>query len=295
MSEAQPWHEPDAEIIDYSEREAQPLPEEVEWFPDTALLLSTCAKYEYLAAAAVENLDLFWPKHPGVHIATDGDLDWPGAIRKPESSFAELIQFALETIKERQPEVRYVYVLLEDLAPLGPVNEQYVYDVEKLMRAHDADYCLAPFPNSSVENIYRRLSTRLGEDGERLKICEVDPESPYFNSLVVTCWKVSHLEDVLRAKLETGETDPWSFETPVDGIRSHHYASSSCWPTLRHGLMLKGDFHPKIEVCDFGASPLLDVALARYRSTGPMMKRVRKSLSGWKWDRKRAQRRATLH
>ena len=252
------------------------------WPADSALLLLTYSKNEKYVAPARENLALFWPNHPRLHVVTDGALTGEDVICRPGLRFAELLRRALDEVRTRQPGVRYVYLLLEDLVPLGPVDEPYLLNVEHAMRDHGGLFFSTLCRGSGKQSALPLASDQFGALAETLGLRRLNAEASAYNCLVACFWDVGYLTRVLDAKLSQGQTSPWQFETPDPEVMEPHVLAEDCWPTFRSGFLKLGAHSKHLDrPHGFPASPLLAMLQAEYRSEGTLADRARKALTRW--------------
>ena len=252
---------------------------------DTALLLLTYSRNERYVDPALQNLARFWPEHPPLFVVTDGDLRGGDVLRHPEADFTKLLSLALDDLQARKPDCRFVYLLLEDLAPLGPVDDAYMRAVETAMRTHGGQYVYFLWQPERKSHGAAAQADDLGGAAASLGLRRLHPErDDAFNSLVACLWDLNHLRDVVCRKLALGQTSPWQFEFAIDGDETSHYVTRPVWPTLKHGVLSNGAVSKDV-VKDvlyrraFPPSPLLTAAYDQFYQEGKATERVRRHLS----------------
>ncbi|MFW2545499.1 hypothetical protein ACN2XU_22955 [Primorskyibacter sp. 2E107] len=260
------------------------LPAGESWPEDTALLVLTYSKNEHFIPAARQNIDMFWPNRPELFVVTDGDLTGRDVIRGKNLSFVALLAHALDTVQTRKPQARFVYLLLEDLVPLGHVDERYMRAVEETMRERGEKYFVTLCQGSGKQRKSPRATEVFGADADRLGLHQMDPDATAYNCLVTCWWDIDHLREVVDHKLAKGQDSPWDFEQPDPMMRTPHYMAEDCWPTFRSGFLKLGTFSKHLDRPHaFPESPLLRMVLDEYRKAGTPVARFRKQLT--RWDR----------
>ncbi len=251
---------------------------------DTVLLLLTYSRNEPYVDPARENLARFWPDHPPLYVVTDGDLCGADVLRHPVTDFTALLSRALDDLRVRQPACRFVYLLLEDLAPLGPVDDGYMLDVEAAMRKHGGKYVYFLWQSERKLRGVPVAQGDLGGAAAGLGLRRLEPgHDEARNSLVVCLWDLNHLRDVVSRKLALGQTSPWQFEFGIEGDQTPHFVSRSVWPTLKHGVLKQGAVSKDVakEVLyrrRFPPSPLLTAAYTQFFNEGHATERLRRRL-----------------
>lgn len=252
------------------------------WPRDTALFLMTYAKNEKYIAPARQNIDMFWPNHPAMYVVTDGALQGDDVICHPGLDFAHLLRAALDDLAARQPEAGHVYLLLEDLAPLGPVDEPYLRAVETAVRGKGGKFFNVLCHGSGKQRALPLAEEILGADAARLGLRRIKDDATAYNCLVACYWEIGHLRAVLDHKIATGQTSPWQFEHPDADQTEPHFMAEDCWPTFRSGFLKLGRYSKHLDrPHNFPASPLLDMVQADYRAEGTLPERLRKTLTRW--------------
>ncbi|SLN57721.1 hypothetical protein [Ruegeria meonggei] len=226
-----------------------------EAFKDTVLLVSTYSRNEHYIPAILKTLDMFWPGHPECVVATDGDLDVPGVIRFKDKTFVELLLATARKIKEDRPSTRHIFLMLEDLCPLAPVDTEVVETAMKKVRENDLKYALFPWPGDFSWTFDRTSApTIIGPDVE-LAPMQKDWDAP--NSLVTAIWNIDHLIWMAERKLEAGVNDPWGFEHQLEENPHTHYMQLNGWPTVQDGFFVRGKLnHLAVTQTGFPPSPI---------------------------------------
>ncbi len=229
------------------------------WQDDTILLVLTYSKLEHYLPEIRANLEQFWPNRPTTIFVTDGAAEGEDVLRFEGVSFVELLSNAVTAVQERHPEAGYVFVLLEDLCPLGPVDEAKLALAQRVIRESKNKFLahiwvrhpLAPWKTGEWD-----LSETLEHEG--VTLIPMDRSSEEYNCLVACFWDIDHLQDVISEKLDQGATDPWSFELPLTSKQPSHYLLEGAWPTSVHGFYEKGELNVEsLTSKDFPNSPLM--------------------------------------
>ena len=236
------------------------------WGHDTALLVMTYSKMEKYLPAIRQNLDIFWPNRPAMLIATDGAAAGEDVFVGTSASFLGLLSEALHELRSRFPKVQYVFVLLEDLCPLAPVDDARLTEAFSALKAAGGHYMLNHWPTKrhrpwTDENW--DLAASLSEGRTRLMPMSRGYET--YNSLVACIWRVTYLEQLIGAKLARGIGDPWGFERYLDGAQEQHYVLENAWPTFANGFMIAGRVNARcVTEPAFPASPLMSQLRREY-------------------------------
>lgn len=229
------------------------------WGQDIALLLMTYSKMEKFLPAIRENLDLFWPLRPPMVVVTDGDARGEDVYVGSSKQFLCLLEEGLGELRRRFPQAKYAFVLLEDLCPLAPVDDQRLTAAFEVMKLHGGDYLLNHWPTKKhrpwIDENWD-LSASLSEGRTRLMPMSHSYET--YNSLVACIWKIEYLEQLLKLKISQGTHDPWGFERYTAGAQTQHYVLENAWPTFANGFMMAGEVNARC-VTDFSfpKSPLM--------------------------------------
>ncbi|MCO6384004.1 hypothetical protein [Oceanicola sp. 502str15] len=256
---------------------------------EEALFVMTCQKYERYLNASLQNLDEFWPEHPPAYVVTDGAIEGERVFRKPGSNFVELLSHALDELEQHMPECGHVFLMLEDLAPLAPVDDDYLTKVRDLIRTQNKKYFFVLWnTDDAIEGCdFSEPADDLGEDAEALSLRTINADYRAFNSLVVCYWEIGHLRDVLSYKLTAGETDPWRFEFPALGLNEDHYHTKPMWPTFQSGVLKRGAISAAIKKPHaFGPSPLLTQVQKELSSSSRILWDIRREIGLWKEKRR---------
>ncbi|MGX9356471.1 hypothetical protein ACS3SW_15295 [Roseobacteraceae bacterium S113] len=249
---------------------------------DTALLLLTCAKYEAWARVARENVSLFWDNHPPMFVVTDGAIRGDNVFNHDNVSFVELLGKAVADLKAAMPSCRYVYLLLEDLAPLAPVDVAYLEQVETKAKAEGVSYFQVLWKPARKTRGQEVQGASLAASFAGLDVRQLEPETDAFYSLTPCFWRLDHLEDVVSRKLSEDIHDPWGFEHGLQGDQSVHLVTRRAWPSLVHGVLIRGSVSKDvIRNHGYPNSPLLDLARREYTRTGRTLERIERTLSMW--------------
>ncbi len=195
----------------------------------------------------LRNLDLFWPGRPRTIVVTDGDWDDSEVIRRPGLSFVELLEAAVAEVRHRVPSARHVFLMLEDLCPLAPVDEVVVAQAQDLLRSHDKKFMamIWPCPKGGPLRYGEWEENGVLKEGP-VRLVKFPQHCEFKNSLVSATWEIQHLEDVIADKRAKGISNPWEFETPAEGDDEDHYMFEGIWPTWKDGFSARGKINGRL-------------------------------------------------
>ena len=236
------------------------------WGNDVALLVMTYRKMEKYLPAIRQNLDLFWPNRPQMLIATDGQARGDDVFVGTSASFLGLLSEAIHELCLRFPRAQYVFVLLEDLCPLEPVDDTRLTEAFRVLKAAGGHYLLNHWPTKRhrpwVDENWD-LGASLSQGRTRLMPMSRSYET--YNSLVACIWHVDYLSQLITAKLARGIGDPWGFERYLEGAEEQHYVLENAWPTFANGFMIAGRVNERcVTEPAFPASPLMSQLRREY-------------------------------
>jgi hypothetical protein len=161
---------------------------------NTALLVSSCDKYEACWEPFAHGLQKYWPEHfrPLYFITNDKDAPYGESIKSgPDRGWAANLHLALESIPED-----YVLYAQDDYWIDRPVNGTAIREYLAILQSGKADYIrLYPAPPPGKAFLDDERLGMIGEDAE------------YRTSLQMTLWRKS----TLLSLLIPNET-PWQFE-----------------------------------------------------------------------------------
>lgn len=232
--------------------------EKVRWQDDTILLVMTYSKLHRYIPAIRENLDLFWPDRPQTVYASDAPLEGDDVILQQGESFLDVLEGSIDRIEAEYPSAKHVFVLLEDVCPLGPVDEDKLARAQTMLRdgAYKhvnhlwADKRKFRFKYLSIDD-----PVRLADDD--IEIRSIPRWQTFHNSIPASFWELGHLRDIVNQKRALGHLDPWSFELPVQPVTEDHFIWAGIWPTVPDGFLTAGGINVKaITRGGFAPSPL---------------------------------------
>lgn len=223
----------------------------------THLLIATCEKHERFIPAVRDTLKLHWPTHPPATVLTDGRLVGEGVYCRPGLSFVALLHAGLERLGARSPVPSHVYLMLEDLCPLWPVDMAYLARLEAAAVGGDLP---------AVHMLFkpRRAWPRrdFAPTAERIGGVELYRWSDRYvpkNALVATLWQRAALASLCKRMLDAGVSDPWTFEAAPNPASVAHRVATLRWPTVKHGFLRKGALNPRaVRDLKVRPSPLRD-------------------------------------
>lgn len=234
------------------------------WTDDTLLLFLFHTKTEQYLSSSRQNLDLFWPGRPKTLFVTDGEARGEDVVCFKEGSFVELLNATVQHVIEHQSWAKHVFVLLDDLCPLAPVDEAALADIQHQFRQHGG-HALSHVWSSNAGPWYKGQwdHTDRVQVGN-LSMREVPKDCVFYNCLVACVWDVDHLADVIEQKLNAGIKDPWGFEQPLSDDAPKHFLVPDIWPTRPDGILRRGQLNDKLMFHRFPPSPLLSQIRKEY-------------------------------
>ncbi|MCV2875278.1 hypothetical protein OE810_03305 [Rhodobacteraceae bacterium XHP0102] len=236
------------------------------WGQDVSLLVMTYSKMEKYLPAIRQNLDLFWPNRPDMLIATDGQAEGEDVFVGTSASFLGLLSEALHELRLRFPKVQYVFLLLEDLCPLAPVDDARLSEAFRILKGAGGQYMLNHWPTKRHrpwDDENWDISQSLSEG--RTRLMPMSRRYETYNSLVACIWRMDYLEQLIDAKLARGIADPWGFERYLDGVQEQHYLLENAWPTFANGFMIAGSVNARcVTEPALPASPLMSQLRREY-------------------------------
>jgi hypothetical protein len=222
------------------------------------LVIPTCRKYDPFAAELARVLPAFWPDHPQHWIITDGDESARREVvsMAGDRSWVDLLRDGLKEIENRRGSLPdYLYLVLEDLMPLGQVPVAELQSCVETARRHSLDEILfATYPwkrlSDSDGNFLSFKSHRFTAPPQTFDDTTLFPIHP---SLRWTCqvqpaiWRTSHLLNLCEQAIHEGIGDPWGFEMmrpPAGSPAFRHYIADFRWPSVWNGLFVEGHVNP---------------------------------------------------
>lgn len=237
-----------------------------QWQDDCVLLLMTYSKMEHLVSEALLNLELFWPGRPETFVVTDGELRGDNIIHSSQPTFVELLAFAVQRIKLERPQASNVFVLLEDLTPLGPVDEALLLSAQELRITGGFKYVGHRWEADASKPWKRgEWSVENAPAKDDVEFVPIPKDWNFYNNLCPSVWDINYLSDLLQNKIAIGALDPWAFESPVAECQADHFLIEAIWPTVKDGAYRKGNLNVKAVLNpDFPSSPLMDKLRKEY-------------------------------
>ena len=183
-----------------------------------AVLVVSCDRYADLWKPFFHLLDRFWPERPGpVYLVTNEARPEFGEVHivpvGPDTSWSDGLKKALRRIDEE-----FVLLWLEDLFLRGPIDEARVEAVLTWARKTRPNHVRL----NPTEKPYAPYDSVVGL---------VPPGAPYRTSTVLTLWK----RTVLDAILKEGE-NAWQFELQgserSDAFDAFYSTPVKCFPVL---------------------------------------------------------------
>lgn len=236
------------------------------WPNDTVLLVLAYSKTEKYFPVIRQNLDQFWPGRPRTLYVTDGDATGDDVIRAKDVSFLELLSEALSAVRDRYPSAENVFLLLEDLCPLGPVDEAKLACAQDLLRSQGKKFlCHVWERKTDGTTYYQYLDGPDSLRNDEISLFQISGSFTHPNSLVAVFWEMDHLEDVIAAKLELDCHDPWAFEVALEDQNEDHFMFSGVWPVYKDGFLIRGKLNLRaISRRECPDSPLLSQLRIEY-------------------------------
>ena len=207
---------------------------------EIALLVPTCRKFEPYLPLFLDLIERHWPEHPELWVVSDGE-GAPGVplLRAESPEWMPCMREALRQLRAARPNVRFVFLLLEDLAPLHRVQADVLHGA--LAAAVERDLPETVFRTFRFFHFLR--SPKPPEEWGGSRFYEVDPQWRYYSQLQPSLWRLDHLFETLEAGLALGKRSVWEFE--FLNIGGPHYVHHYRWPSLINGVFLGGLVNPK--------------------------------------------------
>lgn len=244
--------------IDYSAERSESGSGQARWQDDTILLVMTYSKLHRYIPAIRENLDLFWPDRPQTVYASDAPLEGDDVILQEGDSFLDVLEGSIDQIDALYPAAKYVFVLLEDICPLGPVDEAKLARAQTMLREKSCKHLNHHWRNKKAF-CFKYFCI---DDPVHLLDGDIDIRSmprwqTFHNAIPASFWEIDHLRDIVDQKRALGHVDPWSFELPVQPVCEDHFIWDAIWPTVPDGFLTQGAINSKaITRNGFPPSPL---------------------------------------
>jgi hypothetical protein len=198
----------------------------------TLILSPTHSKYEPWCDTLVKLMDQMWPGHPELWFLTDGNgIRHPNTLSFAGANWTQILHRGLLEIRSRYPELKYVYLILEDLFPLGPCDTQLLDRTLEVAQRAKLDVVLF-FTEGCLPDVDSEVTV------EGLRLRPLSGSFRYHSSLQPALWRLDYLLEVTAHAMAQGITDPWAFEFINLGRR--HYKSPYHWPCVFSGLFFEG-------------------------------------------------------
>lgn len=226
---------------DYSAAISDGGMEKERWQDDTILLVMTYSKLHRYIPAIRENLDLFWPGRPQTVYASDAPLEGDDVIVQSEGTFLDVLEASIEQIRARFAWAKHVFILLEDICPLGPVEEDRLARAQALLRAKSGKHMNHRWATKCGLHLkYLCVDNPIKMVAEDVVVMSIPHWQHYHNQIPASFWELDHLQDIVAQKRELGYLDPWSFELPAHPVKEDHFVFDGIWPTVPDGFLTKG-------------------------------------------------------
>lgn len=215
----------------------------------------------------LENLDEFWPDRPETFVVNDGSYSGPNVLRFEGVDFASLLKSALQELRKKSPNTKYIFLMLEDLCPLWGVDQSLLQQLITFARKMDAKYIGFSWRNrNNVPWHDGRWDVSNALYSGDTQIVQIPKYYRCYNALNASVWEYSHLEAVVETKNERQATTPWEFERPLGPDQPQHYLVDNAWPTVRHGFFHKGQHNHMVAKRPMPDSPLRARLLKEYHA-----------------------------
>jgi hypothetical protein len=132
----------------------------------------------------------------------------------------------LVEINKRYPGLEYTYLVIEDLYPLWPCDQERIAEVQEYVVAHKIN--CAVFPTYDFSGFDQ--SVRIG----KTQLYKVPESFAFYNQIQPGLWKISHLLDICEYALKSDIHNCWDFE--LIGTWGH-YVSDYHWPSVWNGFL----------------------------------------------------------
>jgi hypothetical protein len=177
-------------------------------------------------------MDRMWPGHPEIWFLTDGNgISYKNTIRVHDGNWTQVLHGGLTQLYAAYCDLKYVYLILEDLYPLSECHSGKLAQDYKATTEAELDLVFF-YPHGPAPAVERELS--ICGTGFQPMVSDF----PYYTSLQPALWKFDYLMEVSEYAIATGIDNPWKFEFINLGRR--HYKSFYEWPSAFSGLFRDG-------------------------------------------------------
>ncbi|MEM7696055.1 MAG: hypothetical protein AAF318_16520 [Pseudomonadota bacterium] len=225
----------------------------------TELLIATHAKNARFIPAVLQTVGQHWPGHPPATVLTDGGFEGDNVVSFPGLHFIALLAAGVEALGARTASPpSHIYLMLEDLCPLWPVDVATLRTVEAAALAADLPVVHFHF---KPRRRWKRKDILCGPGEEEwvdgAKLFRWAPGFRGKNALQVSLWRRTHLAELCARMVRDGVDDPWTFEIADNPLADTHRVSALRWPTVTHGFTQLGKVnHRAVRNSRVAPSPL---------------------------------------
>ncbi|WP_197285532.1 hypothetical protein [Pedobacter sp. R20-19] len=204
---------------------------------------------ESLLTSSIELLSYTWPNHGNIYIISDDKLQSKkiNAFAKEiyrfpaHYSWIKILHEGILSFKKNNPEIDYVYLILDDLLPLTKIDEQKIKKIEMAFLMEKWKYLY--FPHYDNEYDYNlKINSELFRKTER--------DYKYFTQIGAGLINVSYLIKLCQLASEAKINSPWQFEFLKP--QSEHIIAKYRWPSVRDGYSKSRFINPQaIEILNY--------------------------------------------
>lgn len=198
----------------------------------TLIITPTYRRYECYCDTLVRLMDRMWPDHPEIWFLTDGSgISHKNTIRFPNANWTQILNGGLKQIRSVYPELKYAYLILEDLYPVWCCNPDTLS--ASYEAACKAELDLVFFYPDGGKPV---TDGHIDIHGVRFQTMATDFK--YYTSLQPALWKFDYLMEVSEYAIRERIDNPWQFEFMNLGRK--HYKASYDWPCAFSGFFHEG-------------------------------------------------------
>ena len=218
------------------------------------LVITTNSRAEDFIPYVREAVDVCWRSHPRRVFLNDGEMAGSDILTCVNRDFVPSMLEGVERIRDLYPGVTHVFHMLEDHAPLRPVDETKVRGVISTAVRRDmpaTSFVTYAWPweatdrrayDDGLVRTWRRIDT-VSVDGDLF--ARVPRDFFRYFQVQPTLWRLDYLVSVLKEATSRGITDPWGFEALRMAEAEQHYVADYRWPTVHHGFLARGAVNPE--------------------------------------------------
>lgn len=196
------------------------------------------------------HLDEMWPAHPPMYFALPAGRTAPYArlIQSGATAWTGTLLSGLLHLRN-VVEADYVFMLLEDHAPLWPCDAPVIERVFDVMQVEDFKCVFFPKYNWPWQSTDNRLDEEKRIIGWRqIDVIEVHghrfarmPKDFFrYNQCQPAIWYLDYYIEVVQEAIRKGIHDPWRFEAYIMPSQPQHYVSEYKWPSWPNGYLDRG-------------------------------------------------------